>query len=166
MRWMPRRNKQTRMIRPVSVIAVLLAGVMAAGAARADFADAARAYDGGDYATALGEWRKLAEAGDAAAQVAIAGMYRSGEGQLPDPVRAARWYRRAADQGNAVAQMNLGEMYMLGSGVVRDRIAAYAWLSRAAAQGQGWAADQRERLARRMTSEDVKRARQLVKSYP
>lgn len=138
----------------------LLVAVLISMPAKADFADGARAYDGGDYAAAYGEWRALAETGNAAAQVALAGLYRDGMGRPVNLARAAHWYRRAANAGNAVAQMNLGEMYQHGWGLARDAIKAYVWYDRAARQGRDWAARQRDALARDMTTAELSAARQ------
>ncbi len=44
--------------------------------ARADFQDGVAAHERGDYATALREFRPLAEQGDAAAQYNLGQMYR------------------------------------------------------------------------------------------
>jgi uncharacterized protein len=49
-------------------ILILAAGLGFGGAARADFQDGMDAYDRGDYATAVQEWRPLAEQGVARAQ--------------------------------------------------------------------------------------------------
>lgn len=141
------------MRRAAQIVAALIAALLLTGPARADFADGARAYDSGDYATAFAEWRRLAKEGDPAAQIAIASLYRGGMGRPVDLVQAADWYRRAARQGNAVAQMNLGEMYQHGWGVKRNRIEAYFWYGRAAGQGSDWAAHQRDSLAKGMTGE-------------
>lgn len=122
---------------------------------QADFADGARAYDSGDYATAFSEWHALAKAGDPAAQVAIASLYGGGTGRPIDLAKAARWYRRAAEQGDAIAQMNLGEIYEKGWGVKRNKIEAYIWYHRAASQGRDWAAIQRDRLAKGMTAKTL-----------
>ncbi|MBT5459681.1 MAG: sel1 repeat family protein, partial [Rhodospirillaceae bacterium] len=113
----------------------LIAGLIFTNPAQADYADGARAYDGGDYATAFTEWHRLAKEGDPAAQVSIASLYRGGIGRRVDLVQAAYWYSRAAEQGDAVAQMNLGEMYQHGWGVKRDPVMAYRWYDRAAVQG-------------------------------
>jgi len=126
-----------------------------AGPAPADFASATSAYDGGDYATAFKEWRRLAEAGDTESQIALAGLYRGGIGRGIDFVRAAHWYKQAAQKGNPVGQLNLAEMYEHGWGVPRDAVAAFVWYHRAALQGRNWAADQRDRLAQRMTAADM-----------
>ncbi len=134
-------------------------------AVRADFADGAQAYDGGDYQTAFEEWIVLARGGNANAQVAIAGMYRFGDGRPVDAVEAARWYRRAADLDEPVAQLNLGEMYMLGIGVPRDVVRAHLWLTLAAGQGRVWARDRRDELARRMTAGELDRAIKLWRGW-
>ncbi len=140
-------------------IALLL---LAAPPARADFADGAQAYDGGDYATAFAEWHRLAQDGDVMAQTAIAGMYRGGAGRAPDARAALRWYRRAAEAGDAIAQMNLGEMLAHGNGTPRDDIEAWIWLTRAAAQGNGWAKDEAARIKRLMTPEQIGQARRRL----
>ncbi len=128
-----------------------VAGLLLTSPLRADFADGARAYDGGDYATAFKEWHRLAMAGAPAAQVAIASLYRGGIGRRIDLAEAARWYRRAAEQGDPVGQMNLAEMYEKGWGVTRDAVAAFIWYDRAARQGRDWATAQRDRLAKTLS---------------
>jgi TPR repeat protein len=132
--------------------------------ARADFAAGAEAYDGGDYVTAYAEWHRLAAAGDAVAQTALAGLLRAGEGRPADATGAARWYRRAAEQGEPIARLNLGEMYMLGDGVTRDRARAWLWLTLAARQGMTWAARTRDALQLRMGLDELNRARALIRS--
>ena len=133
-------------------------------AAGGDFAEGLAAYDGGDYAIALTQWRALAEAGDPVAQAALAGLYRHGLGVRRDAAQAARWYRRAAEQGEAIAQLNLGEMYELGLGVRRDPVRAFAWLSLAADQGRRWAQERRDRIAETMSPAQLAAARTLVRS--
>src|SRR2546425_863733 len=82
--------------------------------------DRFRAYQKADYATALSEWRPLAEYGHAVAQAWLGYMYSLGQGAPQDYAEAVRWYRKAADQGVAVAQGSLGFMYRLGQGVPQD----------------------------------------------
>jgi TPR repeat protein len=133
--------------------------------ARGDFADGAKAYDGGDYETAFAEWTVLAWQNDTRAQVAIAGMYRSGEGRPVDLVSALRWYRRAAELGDAIGQLNLGEMYSLGLGVARDVVQAHFWLSLAARKGRDWARERRDELATEMTPEQIDQAARLLRDW-
>ncbi len=124
-------------------------------ARKAIFAKGARAYDGGDYEAAFGNWHRLARGGNAKAQTAIAGMFRSGNGRVVDMAQAALWYSRAAGQGEPVAQMSLGEMYRLGLGVKRDRIQAYVLFTRAAAQGKTWVATELGKLVATMTTDEL-----------
>jgi len=65
--------------------------------AQAGFDEGLAAYKRGDYATALKEWRPLAEAGDATAQFILGGMYAKGQGVPQDYGEAAKWYRKAAE---------------------------------------------------------------------
>ena len=78
------------------------------------------AYEEGDYATALKEYRPLAEQGDADAQHNLGFMYGEGRGVPQDYKEAVHWYRRAAAQGHAEAQAKLGQMYGAGWGVPQD----------------------------------------------
>ncbi len=103
--------------------------------AEADFNAGVAAYKKGDYATALREFRPLAERGDAKAQYALGVMYRNGKGVPQDDAEAARWYRKAAEQGNAKAQHNLGVIYSNGQGVPRNYAEAVGWWRKAAEQG-------------------------------
>ena len=152
------------MRRLVPFIAAMIIALSGA-AARADFADGAEAYDGGDYATAFTEWIGLARDDDATAQVAIAGMFRFGEGRTVDLAEAARWYRRAADLGEPIAQLNLGEMYLMGVGVPQDVVRAHLWLSLAARQDRAWARDKRDALARSMSRDQLDRADKLLHDW-
>jgi len=93
------------------------------------------AYEAGDYATALREWRALAEQGDAQAQHNLASMYNKGEGVGADDSEAAKWYLLAAKQGVSSAQYNLGNAYRNGEGVNQDYSEAKKWYLLAAEQG-------------------------------
>jgi len=133
-----------------------------------DFNAGLTAYDAGDYATALREWRPLAEQGNAFAQYNLGVMYDNGHGVPQDYAEAVRWYRAAAEQGNAMAQSNLGAMYYNGEGVPQDYAEAHMWLNIAAANGADGAAENRDRAANLMTpaavSEAQRRARVCVNS--
>ena len=62
---------------------------------RADFATGASAYLAGDYATALSEWKPLAEQGDARVQAILGLMYIRDDGVPQDDAEAVKWYRLA-----------------------------------------------------------------------
>ena len=100
-----------------------------------DFDKGLAAAQSGDYATALQEWRPLAEQGNALAQYNLGFMYDNGYGVPQDYVEAVKWYRLAAEQGNAEAQASLGFMYKSGYGVPQDYAEAAKWYRLAAEQG-------------------------------
>ena len=75
-----------------------------AAPAWADFRAGAEAYERFDYATALKEWRPLAEQGDAAAQYNLGLMYTKGQGVQQDYVQAYLWFNLAAAQGDEGAR--------------------------------------------------------------
>ena len=106
-----------------------------------DFQAGMEAYKAGDYATALKEWKPLAEQGDAAAQNALGYMYNNGFGVTQDFKEAAKWYRLAAEQGHAQAQFNLGGLYFFGQGVTQDYKEAAKWFRLAGEQGDAKAQD-------------------------
>jgi hypothetical protein len=119
-------------IRAVAIVALLLSLIAPAWAG---FAEGLAAYKRGDYATALREFRPLAEQGIADAQNNLGVMYYKGQGVPEDDAKAAKWYRKAATQGNAGAQYNLGVMYDNGLGVPQDHAEAAKWYRKAAEQG-------------------------------
>lgn len=117
-----------------ALAAIMLAGL--AAPAWATHLDAGlAAYERGDYATALREWKPLAKQGDADAQYNLGLVYSRGNGVPRDDAEAAKWYRKAAEQGFAAAQFNLGVMYSNGKGVPRDGAEAAKWYRKAAEQG-------------------------------
>ncbi|HSL06224.1 MAG TPA: tetratricopeptide repeat protein [Nitrospiraceae bacterium] len=105
----------------------------------ADFQAGMEANNRGDYATALREWRPLAEQGDALAQYNLGVLYRKGRGVPQDDVQARQWYEKAAVQGLAKAQFNLGTLYFNGEGVPKNYQQALRWFRLAADQGEALA---------------------------
>ena len=129
--------------------------------AGADFQKGAAAQRG-DYATALREWKPLAEQGYAAAQFNLGQIYGFGHGVPKDDKEAVKWYRLAAEQGNASAQNNLGAMYFRGSGVRKDNVFAHMWLNIAASSWVKGAAKNRSIVEKRMTPLQLKKAYNLA----
>ena len=115
------------------VNAVLMFGL--AAPAWAGFDEGLAAYKRGDYATALREFRTLAQQGEAKGQNGLGVMYARGQGVAQDDVEAVKWYRKSAEQGYASAQNNLGFMYSKGQGVAQDEAEAVKWHRKAAEQG-------------------------------
>jgi TPR repeat protein len=117
-------------------VALVLSIVCLVVPAWADFQAGMDANNREDYATALREWRPLAEKGDALAQYNLGVLYRKGRGVTQDDVQARKWYDKAAVQGHAKAQYNLGTLYFNGEGVPKDYKQALRWFHLAADQGE------------------------------
>ena len=119
-------------IRAVAILAILLS---LSAPVWAGIDEGVAALERGDYATALQEFRPLAEQGDAGAQINLGVMYEDGRGVPQDHAEAVKWFKMAAAQGNAEAQHNLGFMYGHGEGVPQDYAEAVKWFRKAANQG-------------------------------
>ncbi len=114
----------------------ILAFLLTSGAtARADFEAGKRAYEQGDYATAVKELRPLAEQGNAEAQTFLGLMYFRGRGGPQDIGQGLKWFKAAAERGNAEGQFYLGSMYLMGIGTARDTAQGLKWLHLSAEQG-------------------------------
>ena len=131
----------------------------------ADFEAGMTAYDQGDYATALGELKPLAENGSARAQVTLGVMHSNGQGVPQDFKEALRWFRLAADQGNADAQFYLGAVYADGKELPQNYVRAYMWLSLAAAQGHKNASHARDLAAGQMSQSQLEEAQRLAREW-
>ena len=128
-------------------LSLLLVGVCYAQ----DFQKGNDAYVKKDYATALREWRPLAERGDAralreirlladqgnvSAQASLGDMYYNGWGVITkDNKEGLKWYRLAAEQGDARAQASIGWFYWKGIGFLQDYKEALKWFHLSAEQG-------------------------------
>lgn len=124
-----------------------------------------------DYMEAVKWWRLAAEQGDDLAQLSLGRIYDHGRGVPKDFQEAVKWYRLAAEQGNVFAQEKLGWKYILGEGVTQDDVLAHMWLNIAiiidSTPGRKVAIhqriQQRDALARRMTAEQIIKARELAR---
>ncbi len=103
-----------------------------APSAWADFQAGSAAFNRGDYATALREWKPLAEQGNVRAQARLGNLYRFGLGAPRDSVAATKWYRLAAEQGDMLAASSLAWLYWVRGS---DTAEAVKWFRRVAEQG-------------------------------
>jgi TPR repeat protein len=110
----------------------------------ADFQAGVVAYKAHDYATAIENWRPIAEQGSHEAQYNMGLMYANGYGVPQDNAQAAQWYEKAAQQGyaraaNALlgAEFDQGLTYDLGNGATPDYPEAEKWYRQAAEKGYG-----------------------------
>ena len=145
---------------PQFIIPLVLSVVFLATPTWSDYKAGEDAYNRGDFATALREFRPLAEQGDASAQVNLGTLYVNGEGVSKDYQQALHWFRLAANKGNAMALTKLGLMSERGNGMPQDVILAHTWYILGAANGDKLGAELRDALAKRMTSAQIFQAQQ------
>ena len=123
-----------------------------------------------NYIEAANWYRKAAEQGPVWAHK-LGLRYATGWDVPEDDTEAVKWYRKAAEQGDALAQFDLGSRYESGVGVPQNDVQAYAWFNIAVAQGdiefrlREYAAKARDRVAERMTREELSRAQSLAQEY-
>lgn len=132
-------------------------------AAAPAFIGARRAYERGDYTTALSRLEPLAEQGDARALNLLGDMHNSGEGVRQSLADAVRLYARAARAGHSGAQYNLGVMIADGAGVAQDDVTSLMWLTLAKAGGHSQAADEVDIMTSTMPPEQIESAREMVR---
>ncbi len=151
-------------MRPATVM-LAAAVVLAVSPTWADFQAGLDAYKRGDYATALREFRQLAEQGLAKAQYWLGITYDQGRQVPQDYVEAFKWFQQAADQGHAGAQYRLGLMYHKGKGMEKDYVHAHLWYNLAAGQGNESGLLAREEVAKWMTPAQVAEAHHLAREW-
>ncbi|HZP92500.1 MAG TPA: tetratricopeptide repeat protein [Burkholderiales bacterium] len=149
--------------------ALALALLFPLGAA-AGFDEGVQAYNSGDYAKAVAEFKPLAEQGHADAQFIMGRLYHEGYGVPRDQVEAAKWFRRAAEQANSSSQYYLGLMYEKGEGVQKDLVAAHMWLSLSKVnppnrRDRYYTQEIIDKLEKKMSAEDVARAKKLAAEW-
>ena len=110
--------------------------------------------------------QRAAEQGLADAQTGLGDMYFLGIGLAKSDGEAVKWYRRAAEQGHPQAQFNLASMYSVGSGVTQDYVLAYMWCTVSAkSTPNGEAVRRCDRIAPRMTKDEIARAKELASKF-
>ncbi len=103
-----------------------------AGPASADVKAGVDAWQQGDYAKSITEWRPMAAAGDADAQFNLGQAYKLGRGVPMDMPIAIEWFRKAAAQGHQRASDNMG-LLMFQQG---KREEAMPFIRKSAQQGE------------------------------
>ena len=140
------------------------------GFAHAGFDEAVAAYSAGDYATAMTEFKQLAEQGDVKATYYVGFLYRQGYGVPVDHAEAARWFLRGAAKGDPQSQYYLGKMAEKGQGVEQDLATAYMWFSLSAKndpnpRDAAYTREEIKKLERKMTPEQIAKAKQLASAW-
>ncbi|MDA8259538.1 MAG: tetratricopeptide repeat protein, partial [Betaproteobacteria bacterium] len=133
--WRHNQRKGVKPMRSILAGCLLIFAASALATQPRTFTAGRAAYQVGDYATALADFRVAAGKGNPAAQFGLGVMYGMGHGVPQDYAKAAKWFRLAAQQGLAGAQSALGSMYDHGDGVPQDYAKAAKWFRLAAQQG-------------------------------
>lgn len=96
--------------------------------------DPFKAYQQGDYKTAIKGLTVLSSQGDTDALTHLGVIYHMGLGTEKDLEKAFTYYEQAAKQNHAPAQYNLGLLYQSGLGTKQDYSTAYHYFTLAAKQ--------------------------------
>jgi TPR repeat protein len=118
-----------------------------------------------DFIKSVEWYTRAAQQGLDLAQYNLGVMYEKGRGVPRDLATAIEWYRKAARQGDADAQNNLGDMYYFGNGVPQNYLLAHMWYNLASANGHEPAAINRDRVAARLSPEQIVTAQKLAEDW-
>jgi len=159
-------NSMTRALFKWAMVAVFLAGCGDHSQKNvASYQEGIDAYIKGNYAAALGNFKPLAEQGNAQAQFSIGVMYRQGQGVAQDDKQAVDWWSKASEQGHVEAQDNLGLRYARGQGVAQDLVQADKWFTIAAAAGNETAMKNKKAVEARMPPDKAAAANAMAEEW-
>ena len=146
-------------VRMTGVIGVVLLSVGSAMAGALD--DCEAAYDRQDYVLALRLCRPLAEQGDPIAQTALGNLYYEGWGVEQDYTSGANCSGRRPSRETQPVSLALAGLTSRATACCRTNM----WYNLAAAQGAGVAAKNRDRMAAKMTPEQIAEAQRLARRW-
>jgi len=146
-------------------ITIILAFLMTISSpvAAQDFAKGSAAYDSQDFATALKEWKPLAEQGNASAQGNVGLINLNGLGVPQNYKEAIRWFKLGAKQGNGFSQGHLAGLYLDGMGVLQNNLLAHMWYNISAVNGYDLGAHNRDAVASGMSHTGIEKAQAMAK---
>ena len=126
-----------------------------------------RLYDLGegvaqDYQKAIKWYQFAVDQKNDEAQFHLGTIYQTGQGISQNFEKASKLYRLAAEQGYVPAQIKLGKMYWDGKGVQQNFVEAYKWLSLAADKRVDEAIEDRDVLAKQLTSSQKEEGQRLA----
>lgn len=98
----------TKISRNFPALGAALLALAVSSPALADVKAGVDAWERGDFAKAVAEWRDPAAKGDADAQFNLGQAYKLGRGVPMDLKQAEAWYKKAADRGHVQAADNYG----------------------------------------------------------
>jgi len=108
--------------------------------------------------------RKAAEQDFALAQFLLGELYSNSEdfGVAQNKREAFKWYWNALNQGLSLAREKLAYMYYKGEGTIQNETMAYALWSLAAVEGHENAKKSRDRVAKKLSKEELKQGRKIA----
>jgi TPR repeat protein len=134
--------------------------------ALADIEEARDAMEANQFDKAMQMLRPAANAGNADAEELIGIMYAMGLGVTQDDRRAFEWYLRSAMKGHAGAQSGVGWYYEVGRGLPSiDLVRAYMWYTLSAIGGDPDALISQEEVIKKMNTQQINEALELVEDY-
>ncbi len=107
-------------------------------------------------------YEKAAKAGEPSACHYVAKAYATGRGTPLNLELAKAWYEKAALRGSPTAMAKLGDLISVGEGNNTDDALAHAWYALAVEHGETAWTERRDRLAKGMSEESLKLARERV----
>lgn len=116
----------------VTMVCAMCIATLGSVDAHAEYKAGMRAYQAGDFARALKEFKtdKSKEA-----QFSLGVMHFKGQGVKADPKQSIEYFRKAAERGHANAAFLLGTIYDKGESVAKDVPVAAKWYLMAAEKG-------------------------------
>jgi TPR repeat protein len=121
-------------------------------------------YNAGRYSEALSKFMEIARLGNSDAQRRVATMYAEGKGTPRDYSQAIAWYRKSAAQGDLGALNELGELYETNPDK-GNLVLAYAIYSIGAYLGGSLSVEDRDRLEKRLSPEQLSEAQRLSSGW-
>ena len=94
-----------------------------------------KAYQSGDFATAIKETKPLAEKGDVESQWLLGSSYANAQPPIQDLDEAEKWIRKAAEQGHIGAMVDMAQLNLFYK-PTKDEKTAILWYQKAADRGQ------------------------------
>ena len=121
--------------RPLAAATFAVSVALALPALAGPYEDGLRHLEKQDYRAALADFKRAADAGDAAAMRRIGLLHYDGKGVAQDVPAAVRWFEKAGEAGDLKAQSDLAFMYETGTSVAADGAKSAYWAQKAAERG-------------------------------
>jgi TPR repeat protein len=118
-----------------------------------------------DRKEAVRLFTRAANAENARAQYQLGLAFANGRGVAKDMLWASRWYEKAARQKHTGALFSIGIMRAAGLDAIKDMEQAWVWLELATINGHAQAERARDKVATRLSSAALTRARKQVETW-